>query len=101
MSLWWAWASAEETGGHNFTENETLDLGAEYNVYASVALAQFNGNGGSPQANAYISAYVQNGNPVTDQNLSFLDAAGISSITLSVTVNNAASKGQLTVTTDK
>ena len=100
MALWTEWVSASETGGSNFTETAVVNLNGSYGVYASCALSQFNGNGGSPQANMYISSYVQNGSPHSG-NWNELLANGISSITVSLTVNNASAKGVMTVTTDR
>jgi hypothetical protein len=100
MALWTEWVSAYETGGKNFTETAVVDLNGSDNVYASVALSKFNGNGSSPQAEIYISGYVQNGNPYSGSWDELL-GDGISSITVSLTVNNANAKGVMTITTDR
>jgi hypothetical protein len=100
MALWTEWIWAEESGGQNFTENAVVNLGGSYGVYASVALSQFNGQGSNPQGQIYISGYVQNGKPYAG-NWNELIANGISSVTVSVTVNNALAKGVLTITTDR
>jgi len=63
-------------------------------------LSKFNGNGGSPQAEIFISEYMQNGSPHAGSWDEF-NANGISSITVSLTVNNATAKGVLTITTDR
>jgi hypothetical protein len=100
MTLWTEWVSANETGGNNFTETEVVNLNGSYSVYASCGLSKFNGNGGSPQAEIFISEYVQNGSP-HQGSWDELYANGISSITVSLTVNNATAKGVLTITTDR
>jgi len=100
MALWTEWVSANETGGKNFTETAVVNLGGAYNVYASCALSKFNANGGSPQAEMYISEYVQNGDPISGSFNEVL-GNGISSITVALTVNNATAKGVMTVTTDR
>ena len=100
MTLWTEWVSANETGGNNFTETEVVNLNGSYSVYASCGLSKFNGNGGSPQAEIFISEYVQNGSPHVGS-WDELYANGISSITVSLTVYNATAKGVLTITTDR
>ena len=100
MALWTEWVSANETGGHNFTETATVNLNGSDSVCASCALSKFNGNGGSPQAETFISGYVQSGRPYSGS-WNDLYANGISSITVSLTVNNATAKGVLTITTDR
>lgn len=77
-----------------------MNLNGSYGVDASRGLSKFNGNGGSPQAEIFISGYVQNGN-LYEGSRDELFANGISSITVSLTVNNATAKGVLTITTDR
>ncbi len=77
-----------------------MNLNGSYGVYASRELSKFNGNGGSPQAEIFISGYVQNGNPY-ERSWDELFANGISSITVSLTINNATANGVLTITTDR
>lgn len=77
-----------------------MNLNGSYSVYSSCALSKFNGNGGSPQAEIFISGYVQNGKPFSGS-WNELYANGISSITVSLTVNNATAKGVMTITTDR
>jgi len=100
MALWIEVIETDETGGNNYTGSEVLDRGGAFNVYASCALTKFNATGGSPQAEIFISSYVQNGNPVSGS-WNELNGNGISSITLSMTANNVHARGLMTVTTDR
>lgn len=101
MALWYEWVSASETGGHNFTQTENVNFGSPQNIYISCALSKFNGNGGSPQADFYITGWVEGGGLTTDQHVYVLDASGISEVSLALTVNNATALGLMTATTNK
>jgi hypothetical protein len=100
MALWSEWLAANETGGSNFTEKATVNLGGSFNVYASCALSKFSATGGSPQAEMLITEYVQNGTP-HEGSFNEVIGNGISSLTVALTVNNANAKGVMTVTTDR
>jgi hypothetical protein len=91
---------SKRDGREQLHRDRRVNLNGSYGVYASRELSKFNGNGGSPQAEIFISRYVQNGNPY-EGSWDELFANGISSITVSLTVNNATAKGVLTITTDR
>jgi hypothetical protein len=101
MALWWWQVNAHQTGGQNFTEPATVNFGSPQNIFVSCALSKYNGNGGSPQADFYITGWVQNGNLVTNQHVYALDANGISEVSLALTVNNATAQGLMVATTNK
>ena len=101
MALWHWELSAYETGGNNFTESANVNFGSPQNIYVSCALSKYNGNGGSPQADFYITGWVQNGELVSNQHVYDLDANGISEVSLALTVNNATAQGVMTATTNK
>ncbi len=99
MALWTEVIEIDKTAG-SYTGSEVLNLGGEYNVFASCALSKFNATGNAPQAEIFISSYVQNGSPVNGS-WSELYGNGISSITLSMTATNVKARGVMTVTTDR
>jgi hypothetical protein len=99
MALWTEVIETDEIGG-SFTESEVVDLGGSFNVYASCALSKFNVTGNSPQAEIFISGYVQNGNPISGS-WTELNANGVSSITVSLAATNVRARGVMTVTTDR
>jgi len=101
MALWFSELVANETGGSNFTETTNVNFGSSQNIYVSCALSKYNGNGGSPQADFYITGYVQNGELKSNQHSYVLDANGISEVSLALTVNNATAVGLMTATTDR
>jgi hypothetical protein len=101
MALWVWELSAHETGGNNFTETGRLNFGSAQDIFVSCALSKYNGNGGSPQADFYITGWVQNGELVDNQHAYLLDARGISEVLMALTVNNATAVGIATATTNK
>jgi hypothetical protein len=101
MALWWETVAAHETGGNNFTETANVNFGSPQNIFISCALSKYNGNGGSPQADFYITGWVQNGALITSQHAYGLDASGISEVSLALTVNNATAQGVMIATTNK
>jgi hypothetical protein len=101
MALWFWELVANETGGNNFSETANVNFGSPQNIFVSCALSKYNGNGGSPQADFYITGWVQNGALKTDQHAYVLDANGISEVSLALTVNNATAVGLMTATTNR
>ena len=100
-----------ETGKQEATTS--IDLGAgeplelvhrdvsPQNILVSCALSKCVGNGGSPQADFYITGWVKNGALVTSQHAYTLDDTGISEVSLALTVNQAAAVGLMVATTNK
>jgi hypothetical protein len=101
MALWFWELVAYETGGNNFTEAANVNFGSPQNIFVSCALSKYNGNGGSPQADFYITGWVQNGGLITNQHNYVLDASGISEVSIALTVNNATAVGLMIATTNK
>jgi hypothetical protein len=102
MALWWAYTPANDTSGKNVTKTATVNFGSPQNIFVSCALAKYNGNGGSPQADYYITGWVKGLGPaVTGKHDYVLDDSDISEVSTALTVNNASAEGIMIATTNK
>jgi hypothetical protein len=91
MQFWYETLFAFETGGNNETITRTVNLPST-DVLVFCSLQQFNGNGGSPQAQMYINQYVANGDP-SEGNWQTINANNVTSVSFTLTVNNARAQG--------
>jgi hypothetical protein len=91
MQFWYEDIWAEESGGSNFSETFTVNIPST-NVLVMCALQQVNQQGGNGQAQMAITSYVQRGSPFNGS-WQILNGNGITSVTFTLTVNNARAQG--------
>jgi hypothetical protein len=97
--------SASAPAGKTFTQTAVVDnIDPSTTVFASCSLNSVKGvqnQTNPPQAEIFISGFVQNGSPAPPTtNQSLLILSGITSITVGLTVSSASAQGILTITTD-
>jgi hypothetical protein len=85
--FWYGERLAQESGGSDFQEVDTIDFGRPLPVLVETWLTQVTQQGGDGSAYVQIISYVQNGNPINGE-WHTINGDGISSVTYRLTVKN-------------